>query len=243
LRATGVGTRSWLRDGEPDPSAAVTVTMGRHRSLDVFGLGAPLSGEDCRVIGRAFGHLIDRLKDRYDVVIVDSAPVLPVADTLALAPQTSAVINVVSLKEATRHSLRDTLAVLDLVGANVVGVVATHAPHKHPRGSGSYGYGYGYGDETSDAIATPATGGTDRTIDRSRVKNGQASLKEPHGPRERAHARRSEPKHDESVDDLLLIDDSMVPTDWRGQGPSAPQANLGADRSEPNRQLASRDHR
>lgn len=219
LRAAGDGRHDWLVNGAPNPDAAVTIAIGRTRSLDVYGLSTPLSGEDCRFIGRAFGQMIERLRDRYDVIVVDSAPVLPVADTLSLAPLVSAVINVISLKEATRQSLRDTLGVLDRVGANVVGVVATHAPRKRSRASGSYGYGYGYGDELGEETAGPRT---------SPPTTSQSATNEhgPHGspPRERRREANSDRvghdgrKKDVGSDEVPLIDDAHVPNDWRGQG-------------------------
>ncbi|MDF1523259.1 MAG: hypothetical protein P1P87_10620 [Trueperaceae bacterium] len=65
LRADGPGTRAWQEHGEPDAEAGVSIALGRHRSVDVFGLTQPLNGEECRLLGRAFGHLAERLKDRY----------------------------------------------------------------------------------------------------------------------------------------------------------------------------------
>jgi succinoglycan biosynthesis transport protein ExoP len=82
------------------------------------------------------------LAARYDYVIVDSAPVLPVADSIALARAVDGVLVVAQANRTPKRDVREALARLEQVGATPVGVVLNRA---QSTGRGGYGYGYGYG--------------------------------------------------------------------------------------------------
>ena len=64
------------------------------------------------------------LRDEADVVIVDSAPVMPVADTIGLVAHADAVLVVVRVGSTHRSALTATVARLQSVDARVVGIVA-----------------------------------------------------------------------------------------------------------------------
>lgn len=53
-----------------------------------------------------FQELLGRLKENYDAIIVDSAPVLAVADTLSLSQRADSVIALVRFKKTSRHVVR-----------------------------------------------------------------------------------------------------------------------------------------
>ncbi len=89
--------------------------------------------------------LLERLRPHYDVIVIDSAPVLPVADTLTIAPHASGVIFSVSVPDADRRSVLNGVALLRRVGVKVFGTVAANIPAGQRSGAGGYGYGYGYG--------------------------------------------------------------------------------------------------
>lgn len=86
----------------------------------------------------------------YQVIIVDSPPLLPVADTLIMAPHVSGVVVACHEGRTTSRRLLAALDMLRRVGARVVGLAMTNITHgetyttmfsKYRR----YGYGYGYG--------------------------------------------------------------------------------------------------
>lgn len=82
--------------------------------------------------------LLTQLSQQADYVIVDSAPVLPVADTLSIARHASGVLLVV---EAGRTDIRAAQRARDLLirnQARLLGLVVN-------RVSGPSAYGYGYG--------------------------------------------------------------------------------------------------
>jgi hypothetical protein len=80
------------------------------------------------VPARGFPTLIDRLGRSYDTIVVVTAPALPFADGLAIAPHCTGVVIVASLVETDR-ALRRTADLLRQAGGDVLGVVVTNAGH------------------------------------------------------------------------------------------------------------------
>ena len=86
--------------------------------------------------------LLASLSASHDIVLLDTAPLLPVTDGAILAKLTSGAIVVVASGQTTTHQLETAIKVLDTVGARVAGLVLTKVPST---GADAYGYGYGYG--------------------------------------------------------------------------------------------------
>lgn len=70
-----------------------------------------------------FTQCIEEVADRYDVVLIDSAPVLPVADTLALARCAGTVLAVARYGDTSEGELVELQARLARVGASLDGVL------------------------------------------------------------------------------------------------------------------------
>ena len=83
--------------------------------------------------------LHERLRSVADLVVYDSPPLLPVADTLELSSYVDALLVVVRTQLCRRRDLTDALDRLEAVGAPVGGVVVNDVAN----GKGT-GYGYGY---------------------------------------------------------------------------------------------------
>lgn len=92
----------------------------------------------------AMTTLLADLRARFDVVIIDAPPLLPVTDAALLAAQTDGAFVVVRHGRTTRDQLTHAVERVESVDANVLGVVINLAPNKK-RGVNAYGYGYGYG--------------------------------------------------------------------------------------------------
>ena len=101
------------------------------------------------LLSRGFHKLLADLRQKYDVIIVDSAPVLPVADTLPIASLATGVILVSSMETKDSAGIMATIDKLKTIGVNILGIVATNIPKNSSRGGYGYGYGYGsgYGDD------------------------------------------------------------------------------------------------
>lgn len=90
---------------------------------------------------RAFLHLFESLKARYDIVLFDSPPMLAVADSRILATHVDAIICVAKARQTTRDTLREGRRYLDGVFPHPVGCVMNDVDMS----SGSYHYYYYYG--------------------------------------------------------------------------------------------------
>ena len=97
----------------------------------------------------AQGHLVaffDYLRPRYDFIIVDTAPVLPVADTLLISQHIDAAIFSVFCEVSRIPLVYAGYERLAKLGVRLLGVVTTGVPSaSYGRGYHGYGYGYGYG--------------------------------------------------------------------------------------------------
>lgn len=69
---------------------------------------------------------IAQLKSRFDVVIFDAPPVLPVTDASLLAPKMDTVVLVYEIGRTSREGLMRAKVQLEAVGANISGVVLNH---------------------------------------------------------------------------------------------------------------------
>jgi protein-tyrosine kinase len=69
------------------------------------------------------GELLNELREHYDMIILDSAPVLPVADTLLLLQSVDGIVLSIR-KDVTRISkLASALSKLEMLGGNLFGAV------------------------------------------------------------------------------------------------------------------------
>lgn len=94
--------------------------------------------------------VLDRLAGSFDYVLVDSPPLLPVADSLELARVADGVVLVVRSNRATIDEAREVRALVERLGINLAGAVLTDtvAP-------GAYG-GYGETSEPRQPVAAEA---------------------------------------------------------------------------------------
>jgi capsular exopolysaccharide synthesis family protein len=79
----------------------------------------------------------------YDVVIIDSSPLLPVADPLVLSGYADAVLMVVMVGQTTRAEVERASELLAQVNARPTGIVLNKATRRSANAS-EYGYGYKY---------------------------------------------------------------------------------------------------
>jgi polysaccharide biosynthesis transport protein len=102
----------------------------------------------------AFPALIKRLLNDYDRVIVDSAPINAVSDTLLLAKYFNGVCLVIRNGKTPRPAVERAARLLEQSGANVVGTIL----NRLPRGHGAGYYYYYYGDEYAKGAAYGTAG-------------------------------------------------------------------------------------
>lgn len=90
--------------------------------------------------------LLSELREKYDYVIVDSAPLLAVTDAAVLAAGADGVLIMTRFGQTKREQLAHAVGSLEDVGATILGAVFTMTP---ARGNASYSYNYNYSEDTS----------------------------------------------------------------------------------------------
>ncbi len=150
----GMSVAEALRDVN-EPLKVVTVMLEEETPLDVIPAFAGIDHPGERIAG-GIGSLLARAGEVYDVIVLDTAPVMAVADALPVASVATATVVAVSLSRSNRRQVANTLDVLRRAGATLAGTVATHTS-AGSRGDGAYGYGYGYGYGAGKVYGEPQT--------------------------------------------------------------------------------------
>jgi Mrp family chromosome partitioning ATPase/capsular polysaccharide biosynthesis protein len=87
-------------------------------------------------------EVLDELRNQHDIVLIDSAPVLAVTDTVPLLRYADAAVFVGRLDVTTRDTAKRLMEFLTRVpDFNLLGIVANDLSRQD---AGAYGYGYGY---------------------------------------------------------------------------------------------------
>lgn len=79
------------------------------------------------VTSHAFRSVLDSASHRYDAVIIDSPPVLTVADSNLLAPLVDGVVIVVDASKTRRPQLANTVRSIESAGGRILGIVLNKA--------------------------------------------------------------------------------------------------------------------
>ncbi len=93
------------------------------------------------LMATGFAEALAGLKPNYDVVVIDSAPLLPVADTLSILPHVTATLLVVNARRSDRRGVAAAVGLLRRTNARLAGLVVTGASRAQ---SSDLHFGYGY---------------------------------------------------------------------------------------------------
>lgn len=123
------------------------VTHWRRGLLDVLASG-PIPPNPSELLGsQQMARLLAMAAQRYEAVLLDAPPLLPVTDAAVLAGLADGALLVVRHGRTRREQVAHSTEALQQVGARLVGVVLNFVPTRSGRrGYGGYGYGpHGYG--------------------------------------------------------------------------------------------------
>ena len=134
---------TWLTDAlrpigvTEDPSGADDLSrrMEHAGSLEVLPAGSALQDPDELGFDRAMGRIIQRVRGRADIVLIDASPLLR-SNAIALSAHIDALVVVVRLKGLRASALQEMGWMLEAAPATKLGFIVTGAEK-------SEGYGYG----------------------------------------------------------------------------------------------------
>jgi protein-tyrosine kinase len=139
LDSVGRRQPSWLAGEIPWQRAAYHVNP----RLDVLFGFTPLEEPDELLQSSRLDKLVTEMKAEYDVILMDSAPMMAVADTHSLIPLVDCSLFILSADTTPIYGARQALALMqDKVAGCVVNRVTRLKSEDYYRNSG-YGYGYG----------------------------------------------------------------------------------------------------
>lgn len=136
----------------PRTQGLVTVLAGEARLENVVqpitGLGDVLIGEKAATnaadlfSSEAFSAMLAEAQEQYDIVIIDTPPVLVVPDARVIAPKVDATVFVVHWDRTSTTQVQEGLRMLDMPNTRLAGLVLSQID---PKGMRRYGYGERYG--------------------------------------------------------------------------------------------------
>lgn len=91
----------------------------------------------------AMKQLLIRLEHAFDAVVIDAPPLLPVTDSTVLAQHAGGVVIVVGSQRIRHGDLEKSVSALDMVDADILGVVMNRLPQKGPDAYAYTYYSYG----------------------------------------------------------------------------------------------------
>jgi len=151
-----IGFTSVLKD--PDSLETATAVSARITGLEVLTSGPKPSNPSELLSSPEVATLLTRLRETYDVIVVDSPPVLGVSDPLVIAGLVDATLLVARSGSTTKSEVWATAELLRKVHAPLVGSVVNFIDRRYQRYYGYYGY-YGYAAEyLGDGVAVGRNG-------------------------------------------------------------------------------------
>lgn len=127
--------------GECELDAAIDLhPESAPEQLAVLRCGRPPETPAELLDSHAFSRVLAKLRDRFDVVILDSPPVLPVVDALLIARQVDGVVLVARAGSTTQHDVQQGLSLLRQRDTNLLGLVLNDVDLR--REHGRYGAVY-----------------------------------------------------------------------------------------------------
>lgn len=115
--------------------------------LEIIGAGAIPPNPSELLASDAMTAVLTRLSARFDYVLIDTPPVLPVTDAVVLSTKVDGVIVLVGTTIVRKEQLSATLESLAAVDNTMLGLVLNRVGHKSSGGYGAGYYGY-YDPET-----------------------------------------------------------------------------------------------
>ncbi len=114
------------------------VVADKVQNLDIY-LGKTMDQPPLELLSSdAMKAFVEGLRAKYDLVVLDCPPVLPVSDAHVLARLADGVVFLVRWNKTPKDAVRSGLRTLDEVGANVIGLALTQV---NARKQERYGYG------------------------------------------------------------------------------------------------------
>ena len=120
-------------------------------NLDVMPCGTRRDQTSEQFLQPAYRELLSGLRERYDVVIVDSPGILTASHALTIAELSDYVLVTMSLQPHSRPHLHESIGFLRQIGCNSVGLIV----NEYPYAKGYHRIGFVSGFQSTPASMAP----------------------------------------------------------------------------------------
>ena len=130
------GLHEILVDGYNPKEAIIKTSIDK---LDILTVGSYCPNPSQVFDAEAIGAFVEEMKFYYDLILIDSAPLLPVSDPMLLASKVDGVLLVVKAGATQKDVVRRAVEILNPSQNNILGVAFNNMNHSLP-----YYYDYSY---------------------------------------------------------------------------------------------------
>jgi capsular exopolysaccharide synthesis family protein len=124
----------------------------REWGLYFLGTGSPVANPTELLGSGRTSQLLEGLARQADLVLLDTPPVLPVADTLVIGRMAAGAVLVTESRNTAIDAVNKAKDLLTRNQTRLLGVVLNKFQERDAGVSFSYGYGYGYGNVPEDMV-------------------------------------------------------------------------------------------
>jgi polysaccharide biosynthesis transport protein len=136
--------------------------------MDVMTCGSPVEDPTSVLARGGLPELLERLRQDYDLIIVDTAPVLAVAESVIVCTAADGVLFAVRANRTDQRAVFEATTKIRRMKGSLMGLVLTDVPTGGSYSRESYGY-YDYGYQASDHEAlTNSAKSASRVLERNR---------------------------------------------------------------------------
>ena len=133
-----------------DVSVNSIIKMTDYKNVELITRGEQIHNSSLVLVSEKFKSLIQKLREKYDYVILDCPPVLQVSDYIHIAKVADGTLFVVAYAQTTKSQAAEAIKQLRANGANILGTVFTKYDWKKDKNftSANYAYYYNYSYES-----------------------------------------------------------------------------------------------
>ena len=114
----------------------------KYKNVDIVTRGAKVYNPSLLLISDKFKEFMKSLRDSYDYVIIDCAPILQVSDYIHISKVSDGILFVVAYGVTTKAQVADAVGELKKNDIKILGSVFSMYDSKHDEGYGRYGKYY-----------------------------------------------------------------------------------------------------
>lgn len=129
---------------------AQVIKQSKYKNVDVITRGEKVYNPSVILVSDKFKSFIKELRDEYDYIILDCAPVLQISEYIHILQVSDGVIFVAAYGTTTKSQIAEAVKELRKNGANILGSVMSMYDPKIDKGYGYYQTGYNYYNTEDD---------------------------------------------------------------------------------------------